>query len=144
VDDFARSCEQALAVDLPSGSTFLVAAPAACDWSDVRSAVAGALISLARDGTIDAALASRLTGRIEALDPTSRDGPPPEWWACDAGPARAALGFSGRSLADGARDTLASYAASGFFSPDRWPVPRARDLDMTAGLPGTGIPQETT
>jgi nucleoside-diphosphate-sugar epimerase len=144
VDDFARACEQALTADVPSGSTFLVAEPAACDWSDVRSAVAGALDELAQNGTIDAALAARLTARIEALDPTSRDGPPPEWWACDAGRAAAALGFSGRTLADGARGTIASYAASGFFSPERWLAQPVTDHAATAELSATGIPQETT
>jgi len=144
VDDFARACHQALMADLISGSTYLVAAPAACDWSEVRTAVVGALHSLAADGTIDGDLARCLLTRVEALDPGSPGGPPPEWWGCDAGPAAAALGFSGRSLADGARDTIASYAASGFFSPERWPAPPARDLHTAVKPLGPGITQETT
>jgi nucleoside-diphosphate-sugar epimerase len=144
VDDFAAACESALTADLPSGSTFLVAAPAACDWADVRTAVAGALNSLAADGAIHRELAPRLVDRIEALDPATGSGPPPEWWGCDVNRVVRSLGFSGRSLAEGALDTIASYAAAGFFSPDRWPAESALDLEIALKPAGQGIRQETT
>jgi nucleoside-diphosphate-sugar epimerase len=131
VDDFAHACDRALSSDLDSGTIILVAAPASCDWGDVRGAVADALSWLGSDGGIERDLANRLVERIEALDPATRDrsadgagrpmGPPPEWWGCDASRAQRLLGLEyTRTLADGARETLASYAAAGFFDAAHW------------------------
>lgn len=142
VDDFVLACERALSSDVDSGTIILVAAPASCDWVDVRGSVAGALAWLGSEGRIEPELAHRFVRRIEALDPAGerraaeadarrptgppdgsrrRKGTPLEWWGCDTGRARRLLGFEHtRTLADGTRQTLSSYASAGLFDAANW------------------------
>jgi nucleoside-diphosphate-sugar epimerase len=142
VDDFVRACERCLSSSVDSGTVLLIAAPASCDWADVRDAVANALAGLGSEQRIEPALADRFISRIEALDPAGRSraeesegrrdslspdasrrrmAPPPEWWGCDTSRARRYLGFEHtETLADGVRRTLESYAYAGFFDAAQW------------------------
>jgi nucleoside-diphosphate-sugar epimerase len=142
VDDFVMACERALISEVDSGTVVLVAAPASCDWAEVRGSIVGALNWLGSERKIDPSHAHRLVGRIEELDPAGgsraaegdagrtsaspddtrrHKAAPPEWWGCDTSRARRLLGFEHtRTLADGVRLTLDSYASSALFDAADW------------------------
>jgi nucleoside-diphosphate-sugar epimerase len=121
VTDLARACVRAMAADLSSGTTLLLADPACCNWEDVRAAVRMALVRLAAAGRLPPERTALFLERVKGLDVLARGTRRFESWGCDVRRARATLGFAGtRTLAAGVYDAIASYEEQGFFAPERW------------------------
>jgi nucleoside-diphosphate-sugar epimerase len=115
--DLARVCLLSLRAAVPSGSLYLISDSRIHTWDSLRRAVASALMALGREGALDPRLADALIARAEALEVTARGAARYDYWACDTAKARAELGLTARSLAEGARETIGCYLRKGLFAP---------------------------